>query len=61
LAARPGTLSYHTDPAVLGHVLVGPSWTNWRALLLALAGEDLTTDEAAIWRQFTGRADSAEP
>lgn len=50
-----------SDPAVLGHVLAGPSWTNWRALLLALAGEPLTAAECEIWQRFTGRPTNITP
>jgi hypothetical protein len=43
------------DPALLGNVLVGPSWATWRALLLATMGERLTADELAIFQRVTGR------
>jgi hypothetical protein len=37
-----------TDKKLLGNVLAGYSWANWRALLLAGMGEELTDDER--WR-----------
>jgi hypothetical protein len=44
-----------SDPALLGSVLVGPSWDNWKPLMLASYGETLTPPERVIFKQFTGR------
>ena len=44
------------DPALLGNVLKGPSWFGWRTLLIAAAGEKLTTKEREIFTKLTGRA-----
>jgi hypothetical protein len=43
------------DPALLGGVLEGESWTPWRTLLLAAIGEELTEDERQVFKKFTGR------
>lgn len=43
------------DPALLGSVLVGPSWAAWRVLLIAAMGEALNDDERAIFTKLTGR------
>jgi hypothetical protein len=43
------------DPALLGNVLTGPSWTTWRALLLASMGERLTAGELETFTRVTGR------
>jgi hypothetical protein len=43
------------DPGLLGHALVGDSWTPWRILLIAAMGEDLVDAERVIFRQITGR------
>jgi hypothetical protein len=45
-----------SDPALLGHVLRGPSWLPWRVLLIAAMGEPLTDEERPIFKQLTGRA-----
>jgi hypothetical protein len=45
-----------SDPALLGHVLQGPSWLPWRVLLIAAMGEALTDGERSIFTQLTGRA-----
>jgi hypothetical protein len=45
-----------SDPALLGHVLRGPSWLPWRVLLIAAMGEALTDAERPIFTQLTGRA-----
>jgi hypothetical protein len=45
-----------SDPALLGHVLRGPSWLPWRVLLIAAMGEPLTDAERPIFTQLTGRA-----
>ncbi|EKF43483.1 hypothetical protein NA8A_05608 [Nitratireductor indicus C115] len=47
------------EPKLLGHALPGDSWLPWRTMLVAIMGEELTDDERAIYRQFTGR--DAEP
>jgi hypothetical protein len=43
------------DPALLGGVLDGASWTPWRTLMLAAMGEELTEDERLVFNKFTGR------
>ena len=45
-----------SDPALLGHVLVGDSWLPWRTLLIASMGEPLTDAERVVFTQLTGRA-----
>jgi hypothetical protein len=42
------------DSSLLGAVLGGDSWRNWRTILIAANGEELTEDELAIYRKFTG-------
>ena len=32
-----------------------PSWANWRALLIAAAGEKLNAEEREVFQRFTGR------
>ena len=49
------------DPNLLGNVLVGESWTTWRALLLACMGERLTADELSIFQRVTGDRTHAPP
>ena len=44
------------DPKLLGHVLQGPSWYGWRVLLIAAAGEKLTSKERIEFKRLTGRA-----
>src|SRR5262249_8130636 len=44
-----------TAPDLLGAALRGESWRTGRPLLIAAAGEELTDDERAIFKQFTGR------
>ena len=44
-----------SDPRLLGHVLSGPSWLPWRALLIASMGEPLTDEERAVFTKLTGR------
>jgi hypothetical protein len=44
-----------SDPALLGNVLVGPSWKPWRVLQIASMGEALDADERVIFKHFTGR------
>ena len=36
-------------------MLDGESWKPWRTLLIAAMGEDLTQDERAVFKKFTGR------
>jgi len=43
------------DPLLLGSILAGPSWQQWRVMLIAIMGEALTEDERAIFAKFTGR------
>lgn len=43
------------DPELLGTVLPGPSWFNWRTLLIGSQGEALTTEERHIFQALTGR------
>ena len=42
------------DPALMGHVLVGPTWSTWRTVLIAANGERLTDAERAVFKQVTG-------
>jgi hypothetical protein len=44
-----------SDPALLAHVLAGPSWLPWRVLLIAAMGEALTDAERPIFSQLTSR------
>ena len=39
-----------SDPELLGSVLEGESWSNWRTLLIAANGEPLTMTSAASSR-----------
>jgi hypothetical protein len=43
------------DAQLLGGAMVGDSWTPWRTLLIALAGEKLTTSERRVFVKLTGR------
>lgn len=43
------------DPQLLGHVLQGDSWQNWRSVLKSIKGEPLTQDELDSYRKLTGR------
>ena len=43
------------DPRLLGNALLGASWANWRAMLIACNGEKLSPEERAIYQRFTGR------
>jgi hypothetical protein len=45
-----------SNPKLLGHVLQGVSWYGWRVLLIAAAGEKLTSKERAEFTRLTGRA-----
>jgi hypothetical protein len=44
-----------SDPDLFGSILVGPSWAGWRILLIAIVGEELTTDERIVFEKHTGR------
>jgi hypothetical protein len=43
------------NPAYFGAMLSGDSWAPWRALLIAMLGEDLTHDERIIFQLLTER------
>jgi terminase large subunit-like protein len=43
------------DRQLLGAALPSDSWSTWRAILIALAGEELTKAERKVFKQFTGR------
>lgn len=43
------------DPNLLGSVLRGPSWSNWRTLLLAAMAEPISPEELQSFRAQTGR------
>jgi hypothetical protein len=43
------------DTLLLGGVLAGDSWRNWRTMLIASMGEQLTDDERIIFKRFTDR------
>jgi phage terminase large subunit-like protein len=42
------------NPLLLGRSIAGDSREVWRTLLIAAMGEELTADERAIFKQFTG-------
>jgi hypothetical protein len=44
-----------SDDNLLGNALPGPTWRNWRILLIALMGEALLDDERPAFREMTGR------
>ena len=44
-----------TDKQYFGGQLDGDSWAPWRALLIAIIGEELTPDELAIFQAVTNR------
>jgi hypothetical protein len=44
-----------SDPALLGDALPGDSWSAWRTLLIAAAGEPLTDAERVTFKALTGR------
>jgi hypothetical protein len=46
------------DPALLGSILAGESWSTWRVMLIACMGEPLDDDELAVFTRFTGRPSS---
>jgi hypothetical protein len=43
------------DDQLLGRALPGPSWRNWRVLLISMMGEPLDDEERIIFRELTGR------
>jgi hypothetical protein len=43
------------DDNVLGRALPGPSWSSWRILLCAAAGEVLDDSEREVFKRLTGR------
>ena len=43
------------DPDLFGAIFAGPSWDGWRVLLIAIVGEELTTDERIVFEGLTGR------
>ena len=43
------------DEKILGHALCGPSWSAWKILLIACAGEPLDDDEREVFKRLTGR------
>lgn len=43
------------SPDVFAPLVGGPSWMPWRALLIAIVGEELTSTEREIFRTLTGR------
>jgi len=43
------------DPAYFGEVFSGQSWDVWRALLIAIVGEEQTEGERALFEAVTGR------
>jgi hypothetical protein len=42
-------------PDLLGGVMAKPSWSKWKILLIAAAGERLTPAERVVFKQLTGR------
>jgi hypothetical protein len=44
-----------SDPALLGSLLAGDSWSAWRVLLIAMMGEALTDEERPLFKELTGR------
>jgi len=44
-----------SDAAYFGAQLAGDTWANWRAVLLAMAGETLTSEESAAVCGLSGR------
>src|SRR5262245_44120237 len=43
------------DPRLLGATIAGPTWANWRTLLLAICGEQLMPAELTTYCQLAGR------
>jgi hypothetical protein len=51
-----------SDPDYFGDLLAGETWASWRALLIAIVGEEMTEDERVIFEGLTGRINGpAEP
>src|SRR5260370_39838171 len=48
------------DPLLLGHVMLGESWSAWRTLLISAMGEKLTDSEREIFTRMTGREHEPE-
>lgn len=44
-----------SHPALFGPAFDGPTWDGWRAFFAALGGHRMTTKQAALYRQCTGR------
>jgi len=44
------------DKRLLGASLAGPTWANWRALLLSICGEKLAPAELEVFHKLTGRS-----
>jgi hypothetical protein len=44
-----------SDPRLLADAMVGDSWSGWRTLLIAAAGEALTDNERQEFQKLTGR------
>ena len=42
-------------PDLFGDILPGKSWANWRVLLIAAMGEELTDEERLVFQALTGR------
>jgi hypothetical protein len=50
------------DEALLGGILGGPSWKNWRIVLMAALGEELGWNERRIFKKLSGgRSPPREP
>jgi Terminase large subunit, T4likevirus-type, N-terminal len=43
------------DAAIMGNAFAGHSWLAWRSLLIAANGEELTSEERAVFTELTGR------
>jgi hypothetical protein len=43
------------DRRLLGASIAGPTWANWRTLLLAICGEELSPAEREVFGRLTGR------
>lgn len=44
-----------SDPAIFGTAFRSPSWATWRIMLKAIFGLEMNPEEAAIFRELTGR------
>jgi hypothetical protein len=44
-----------SDPNLLGKVMQAASWSSWKVLLIAAAGEPLTDEERTEFKRLTGR------